>query len=202
MNAIDLHTNGLALVRIESRPVVLSLGTPPLDISLSLPSRNPLAALSPVDPVVFTVLQSPGPRGPAGPRGPQGAAGVPGAEGPPGPPGLSGVLLFVAGEALGGHRVVRLGGDGKAWLADQSNVLHCLSVLGLTTSAAASGDTAQVVSSGALEEPSWDWTPSAAIFLTGSGLLSHVEPTTGPKIVVGYAVSPTRIVITMYPRLF
>lgn len=115
----------------------------------------------------------------------------------------SGAMAFEAGENLGGHRVVRLGPDGKAYYADQSVGTDCLAIIGLTAGASVQGETASVKPLGEMvDESSWTWTPDAPVFLTGVGQLTQTQPASGPVVVVGQAVSATRIVITLQPRIF
>ena len=111
-------------------------------------------------------------------------------------------VAAVAGEDLGGHRAVRLGSDGRAYYALQSLEADCLALVGLTTGAAAAGDPVPIRDGGPMEEPSWNWTPDAPVYLAGVGQLSQEPPAAGPVVVMGQAVSPTRMVITLQPRFF
>ena len=113
-----------------------------------------------------------------------------------------GSVAAVAGEDVGGHRVVRLGADGLAYHADQSSEAHCLAILGLTTGAAGTGAPVSIRDAGPVEEASWSWTPDALVFLVGQGQLAQSMPEAGPIVVIGQAVSATRLVVTLQPRFF
>lgn len=108
--------------------------------------------------------------------------------------GIAGVLTFPAGEALGGHRMVALQ-SGELFYADHSNLAYAASVVGMTMGAVAQGETAEVMHSGRLSEPSWSFTPDAPLFLSANGLVSHTAPTAGFVLEVGTAVSATEIIV-------
>jgi hypothetical protein len=100
-------------------------------------------------------------------------------EGPVGPRGLSGEtsenLTLVADGAIGGHRVV-VWVDGKAGLADPSNVSHGWLVLGVSTHAAADGDQLDIQKSGQLSDSSFSFSPASPIFLGPAGVLTNSPP--------------------------
>jgi len=125
-----------------------------------------------------------------------GQRGVAGADGAPGVAGGV-VVQCVAGEALGGHRVVVLNAVAEAVYASNAVPAHLHKVLGLTTGAAILGATATVQTGGEMVEPTWAWTLDAPIFLGTSGLLTQVEPTTGFSLVVAFPVTATKIFIKL-----
>jgi len=100
-----------------------------------------------------------------------------------------------AGEALGGHRVVRQGTDGAAYYASNTSDSHKHAVLGVTIGAVNSGDTATIQSYGELTEPSWTWSPGLPIFLSTNGLLTQTAPTSGFVLILGTAQTATKMFI-------
>ena len=139
-----------------------------------------LATVAPVVPPPELVST----RGPKGDRGPQG---LPGSAG-------SGYVEFPAAVALGGHRAVRLQA-GQAIYASSDAAADANLVLGLTLGAVDANGTAQIQTSGVMDEPSWAWTADLPVFCGVAGVLTQVPPTTGFSLIVGTAVTPTSIFI-------
>lgn len=123
---------------------------------------------------------------------------LPGEEGPQGPPGGASVTL-VAGEALSGHRMVTKAPDDTAVYAD--NLTVGAEPLWLTLGAALSGADVDAQSSGVVDEPSWTWTPGP-LYLGSNGLLTQTLPGAPAFLCqVGYATSPTSIVLDRQPSI-
>lgn len=120
-----------------------------------------------------------------------------GMPGPPGPPGPSGATIEVAGTAgvdLSGHRLVLSGTDGLLVYADPSDPAHIGRRVLLTTGAIMAGDDGSVVGEGEVTEPTWAWTPGAALFLGPNGTLVTAPPVGAAFWVeVGAALGATRI---------
>lgn len=104
-----------------------------------------------------------------------------GTQGPPGPPGPGTRIVdeIVAGEVLGGHRVVTIGADGLAYYADNATSPVPNGALWVTVGAALAGELVQVVTFGPITEPSWNWIPNRPVFLGTNGMLTQTAPT-GP----------------------
>ena len=118
--------------------------------------------------------------------------------GPPGPAGpVGGVITRTAGEAIGGHRAVTIGADGKAYLASPVEP-QAMAVFGVTTGAAAVGAPVTIQCAGALSEASWNWT-SGPVWLGAAGALTQIVPTVGAAVHVGTAGGPTTL--TIAPRI-
>jgi hypothetical protein len=122
-----------------------------------------------------------------------------GPQGPQGPAGDVVSIVRVAGEALGGHRVVIVDpADEKAYYADNTNAAHRYTTAGITSSAAAEGGSVPILRSGELEESSWAWTPNLPIFQATDGLMTQTPPTAGFLRVVATPASPTKIFISIH----
>jgi len=113
---------------------------------------------------------------------------------------------WVAGQDLGGHRVVAMAGDASAIYADCAVASHAGRLLGLTTGAASAG--APCIVAGAtevVEEPSWSWTADAPVYLGHDGLLTQTVPAAPDalfSLVVGVALTPTKVLVSLREPLF
>ncbi|MCW3039363.1 MAG: hypothetical protein JWM31_1268 [Solirubrobacterales bacterium] len=99
----------------------------------------------------------------------------------------------LAGETLSGHRVVVAHPDGRLRYAEPDATP--LGPLLVTLGSAAADSSVTAVSFGPVDEPSWTWTPRAALYLTAGGHLSETPPTSGLSVRVGWALSSTRIFV-------
>lgn len=136
--------------------------------------------------VIGVPLQGPpGPQGPAGPTGPSGGAG----------------FDRVADVTLGGHRCVRATSASGVDYADPGTPAHRDSVLGITANAAVAGDPVDVIVSGPMSDGSWAWTPGQPIYAGPSGALTQTPPVAGWLRVLGFASSPTSIVVQLLPPI-
>lgn len=121
--------------------------------------------------------------------------------GPRGPAGTpaSSLITRTASGALSGHRVVVPTADGTVVYASSADPTHRPLPFGFTTQAAADGDPVNVLMFGRLVEPSWSWTPGAALYLGTNGQLTHTEPTS-PNFLVQVAVAESATAIYFDPR--
>jgi len=81
---------------------------------------------------------------------------------------------------------------GHAIYADHRNILHASRVLGISKHAVLAGQAVEVMDGGSLGDPSWSWTVGP-IFLGEDGKMTQTAPTIGFVLMVGKAVSATRI---------
>lgn len=111
--------------------------------------------------------------------------------------GAASTISRLAGEAIGGHRAVKVLADNKAWLASPADA-DVEAVVGLTDNAASTGDALTIRFAGELTHLGWSWT-AGPVWLGAGGTLTQVVPTSGAIIRIGEAVGPTAININ--PRL-
>ncbi|MDP2786260.1 MAG: hypothetical protein Q8O38_16955 [Sulfurimicrobium sp.] len=128
-------------------------------------------------------------------------------QGPPGPQGIPGptggsALQYLAGIALGGHRMVVLDDAGLAIYADKSIPAHAGKVLGMTTGAANPGELATIQTGGEMTEPSWSWLLNQPIYLGANGLLTQTPPVTGISLIVGFPITATKVFISIKQLIF
>lgn len=105
------------------------------------------------------------------------------------------VFTRIAGEAVGGHRVLVYDAVGRVVYADSSEASHAGRVVGLSLGAAAEGEAVTVRRLGEVTEPSWSWTPGAPLFLGTDGLITETPPATGIVQSIGSAVTATTILL-------
>lgn len=109
----------------------------------------------------------------------------------------TGAAFAPAGESLGGHRVV-ISNLGSLYYASATNVTHRNKVVGLTTSAVSSGQTAIYLKDGLITEPSWTWNTSLPVYLADNGLLTQSPiNTTGFMMIVGTPASTTSLYVSL-----
>lgn len=114
-------------------------------------------------------------------------------------PGVVSNPTYTSAVDLSGHRLVVLNSVRHAEYADNQTLDHAHRVLGLTVTAALTGSEVEVVSEGEIQEPSWSWTPGAAIYLGSDGNLIESAPVSPAlfSLCVGFATATDRIVLTV-----
>lgn len=123
-----------------------------------------------------------------------GDQGPPGAPGAPGPEGGA-ALQRTAGTTLSALRAVyEL--DGQMHYLDYRDGAHIDLLLGITLTAAGAGQPVNVQRSGAIDDNGWSWTPGR-IWLGMDGALTQTPPADGYDVLVGAAVSATRIILNL-----
>ena len=102
----------------------------------------------------------------------------------------------VAGATLSGHRIVTRRSNGKVTYASNADLTDVNAPMWLTIASAVLDAPVPVLLFGDVEEPSWSWTPGAAIYLTAAGALTQVVPIAPAAFLVqvGYATGTTSIV--------
>ena len=106
-------------------------------------------------------------------------------------------LTASASRALSGHRCLIINAaTGEATYLNAATSSHAGAFAGVSTDAAAQGDTVSYLTAGVIEEPSWNWN-TGPVFLSGLGFLTQDDPTPGAAfaLIVGVALSPTALLI-------
>ena len=104
-------------------------------------------------------------------------------------------VTYTASTALSGNRAVCLNASGELIYADSSTVAHAHKVLGITTGAVSEGAEGTVQTNGEMTEAGWAWTIGSPVYLSTNGSLSHTAPSSGFVLVVGFALTATKIFI-------
>ena len=122
-----------------------------------------------------------------------------GEQGPPGVgiPGPAGGSAFqrTAGQRLSALRAV-YEVDGMVYPLDHTDAANIDLMVGLTLTAAEEGAAINIQASGPLDDAGWHWTPGR-LWLGADGTLTQTPPTTGFNLLVGAAVSSTRIILNL-----
>ena len=111
-----------------------------------------------------------------------------------GKPGVGSVAQLVreSSTALSALRVVWEDELGVVRPLDASDAAHVDLICGLTLTGAASAAEVVVQRAGPVDDASWNWTPGR-VWLGAAGALTQIAPAAGFDLVVGYAVSATRL---------
>jgi hypothetical protein len=121
-----------------------------------------------------------------------GDQGPPGVPGEPGPAGGS-AFQRTAGEITSALRVLYEQG-GQVYALDYRDTAHIDLILGISLTAAAAGQPLNVQRSGVLDDAGWSWTPGR-VWLGANGALTQTPPVDGFDVLIGTAVSATRITL-------
>lgn len=119
---------------------------------------------------------------------------VAGARGKAGPEGGS-AIQRVAGEVLSALFVVYEQG-GEVFRLDYRDGEHIDQVLGITLTAAPLGQAVNVQRSGAVDDAGWNWA-LGRVWLGANGSLTQTPAVDGYDVLIGSAVSPTRITLNL-----
>lgn len=125
------------------------------------------------------------------------AAGLRGPKGPPGEPGQAGGAAFqrLAGETISALRVV-YEASGLVYVLDYRDAAHIDLLVGITMTAADGGAPIAIQRAGEISDSGWAWTPGR-VYLGVAGQLTQTPPETGYSVLIGSAVSATRILLNL-----
>lgn len=128
-----------------------------------------------------------------------------GMQGPAGTGGGGGSTTetYVAGIALGGHRVVVTDAAGLAIYADNTIAAHANMATKLTLGAAVFGDNVLVQLMGRVTELSWAWTPGGTIYVGTNGTLTQTPPLAPAAFSkpIAVAETATRVLLIQEPPI-
>ena len=109
----------------------------------------------------------------------------------------TGVLDRIAGETIQGHSVVVSGTDGLIYKVDNTDVSNYGRVLGITDKAYIVSSLMDVISSGVVSDPSFNFNPGSPLFFNSTGQITETPPTTGFLQNIGHAIDATHIIIEL-----
>ncbi len=101
----------------------------------------------------------------------------------------------IAGDVLGGHKIVKLNSSGKAIYADKDIIEDANQVLGITKHSASANESIYIQTYGEMIEPTWNWNLALPIFLGNNGVLTQTAPTSGFTLIIGFPLTVTSIYI-------
>ena len=117
---------------------------------------------------------------------------------------LSGAVALSrrAAGALSGHRCVSAMADGRIAYTHPDDPQSMATLLGITLGAGLDGDDVNVAAFGLVTEPTWAWTPGAALYVGANGALTETPPDEGLLRRVGVAVTGTQIHVAVGEPVF
>ena len=120
-------------------------------------------------------------------------------QGPPGPQGVPGpaggaAFIRVAATTLSALVVVWEDELGVVRPLDSTDEDHINLLCGLTITGTSSVGPVTVQRTGAVDDTAWAWTPGR-VYLGAGGSLTQIPPNNGFDVLVGVAVSPTRLIL-------
>lgn len=120
-------------------------------------------------------------------------------QGPPGPPGRPGPAggtshIRNSAAALSALLVVWEDELGVVRPLDSTDEDHIDLLCGLTITGTSSVGPVTVQRTGAVDDTAWAWTPGR-VYLGAGGSLTQTPPNNGFDVLVGVAVSPTRLIL-------
>lgn len=123
--------------------------------------------------------------------------GEPGPPGIQGEPGIQSQETYIAGETVGGHRILVTQADGTLIYADNTNPDHANQAVRISLQAADAGYPINVQINGRITEPSWAWTPGATLYVGANALPTETEPVSPAVFSKPIAVAETATRILM-----
>lgn len=126
--------------------------------------------------------------------GPQGSKGATGQD------GLSGAssLEAISNSDISGHKAVMYDSTGQVQVASCLNIQHLNKVIGITTGAVTTGNTATIQGSALIDHSGWAFTANQPVFLGDDGTLVQTLPMGALfSLPIGVAVSATKVSINI-----
>lgn len=102
---------------------------------------------------------------------------------------------YVADEALSGSRVVRLASAPGHVVYARPPEQQALAPLGVTVTAAVSGNTVMVCTSGELRDSGWSWTAGPVLLGPNGTLTQSIPPGATHVVTIGQAIAPDTIIV-------
>ncbi len=147
------------------------------DTAVVVSERERAVVVTPPQPQTAVVVRGvPGPRGRQGEIGPAGGA----------------AFTRTTPGALSALRVVWEDVDGAVYPIDPEDDAHIDLISGLTLTATPGAGEVTVQRSGPVDDSAWSWAPGR-VWLGAAGALTQNPPLDGTDVLIGYAVSPTRL---------
>lgn len=122
--------------------------------------------------------------------------GPPGPQGPIGPAGGT-AMQRTAGHAVSALRVVYEDDQGRVHYLSNTDEVHIFCLLGVTLNAADEGGLVNVQRAGVLDDSAWGWAARQRVYLGDNGSLVSDPAERGCHVLVGVAVSPTRLLLQL-----
>lgn len=106
-------------------------------------------------------------------------------------------LNGTAGENISALRVLRNGNDNQLYIASCSNLDHQFRIVGISYTAASTGNTIYFITDGEMEDVVWNWDTSKGIYLGENGVLTQNPPASGFYFQVATPITNTKISVSL-----
>ena len=104
---------------------------------------------------------------------------------------------YVAAENISALRAVRLINANECELGDPDTIYEDAKVVGISLTAATTGNNVEVLTFGILEDPFFTFPLNEPIFLAPNGVVTDVPPTTGFSTQIGHSLGTGQIFINI-----
>ena len=103
-------------------------------------------------------------------------------------------LTFIAGETLGGQRLVYING-GMMYYFDKSYTSFSDKIIGITNQSALAGENIDIVTDGVIVSNGWGLITDSIYYAGTNGIITTTIPTSGVLFKVGKAIDPNTLMI-------
>lgn len=119
-----------------------------------------------------------------------------GTQGPPGPPGAPGgqTIQMLAGQNLSAGRAVVAIGN-LAYYFQPSDLTLARGIVGVTKTAALTGDLVDIQVGGEFTDPGLALTPDTGVFVGANGVLTSTPPASGLVLIAGTSITSTKFIL-------
>ena len=107
------------------------------------------------------------------------------------------MLQRTAGEGTSALLAVYEDLSGAVWPADADAESDVLALLGVTVTAAQANQPIRVQRVGVIDDGSWQWQAGQRIFLSQEGRLTQQAPLSGYDVLIGVALTATRVLLNI-----
>lgn len=133
--------------------------------------------------------------------GPQGPRGLPGTQGPPGIGGGS-TLMLTSAAPLAAYRALAVDAAGKAIYADAATLSHGLIHLGIGLTTVLADELVGVATNEVVDNPAWSFDVGPVLLGLNGVLVQELPVSAVFSKVVGWALSPTRLLVHQQSAIY
>ena len=108
----------------------------------------------------------------------------------------------LASADVAAYRILRASGADQVAHADKDERAHAGRLVGLSVAPAATGEPVRYVTHGVVHNPAWALAALQPVYYGDDGQLVQIKPTTPGIQPVGLALSPTRVLVLLWPPEF
>lgn len=110
---------------------------------------------------------------------------------------IEGIRQYTAGESINAFQVVAVTTANTVVTANSNDIAHANKVIGLALETKTSGAAIKIHYFGSVANPAWSLITGKTYFLSGTGSISDVPPTSGFVQKIGVAENPTTLFLQL-----